>query len=86
MHKPNNLLELDLRDEFAWDPMLEDARIVVKADDGRVILTGTVPTYYDATVATDDAWAVGGVREVDNELLIGLVGSALADGVGVVFR
>ena len=35
MHKPNNLLELDVQEEFDWDPMLDDARIVVSADDGR---------------------------------------------------
>ena len=79
MHKPNNLLELDVKDEFEWDPMLDDTRIVVKADDGRVTLTGTVPTYYDETRAVDDAWTVGGVRDVDNELLVGLVGGAMAD-------
>jgi len=79
MHKPNNLLEIDVKDEFDWDPELDDERIVVKADDGRVTLTGTVPTYYDATRAVDDAWIVGGVRDVDNELLVGLVGGAITD-------
>ena len=79
MHKPNNLLEFDVKDELDWDPMLDDTRIVVKANDGRVTLTGTVPTYYDATLAADDAWTVGGVRDVDNELLVGLVGGAIAD-------
>jgi len=79
MHKPNNLLEIDVKDELGWDPTIDDTRIVVKADDGRVTLTGTVPTYYDATRATDDAWIVGGVRDVDNELLVGLVGGAVAD-------
>jgi len=79
MHKPNNLLELDVRDELEWDPVLDDSRVVVKADDGRVILTGTVPTYYDYTRAADDAWRVGGVRDVDNELLVGLIGGAVTD-------
>ena len=79
MHKPNNLLELDVRDELEWDPVLDDSRVVVKADDGRVILTGTVPTYYDHTRAADDAWRVGGVRDVDNELLVGLIGGAVTD-------
>jgi osmotically-inducible protein OsmY len=79
MHKPNNLLELDVKDELDWDPMLDDTRIVVEADDGRVTLTGTVPSYYDATRATDDAWTVGGVRDVDNELFVGFVGAAVLD-------
>ena len=79
MHKPNNLLEFDVKDELDWDPMVDDTRIVVKADDGRVVLTGTVPTFYESTLAVDDAWAVGGVRDVDNELLVGLVGGAIDD-------
>ena len=79
MHKPNNLLELDVKDELDWDPMLDDERIVVKADDGRVTLTGTVPSYYDLGRAFDDAWTVGGVRDVDNELLVGLIGDAITD-------
>ena len=33
--------------------------MVVQADDGRVTLSGTVPTFYEATRAVDDAWAVG---------------------------
>ena len=79
MHKPNNLLELDVRDELDWDPLLDDSRIVVDAKEGEVTLSGSVPTYYDMTLAFDDTWTVGGVTSVDNELLIGLVGEALVD-------
>jgi osmotically-inducible protein OsmY len=79
MHKPNNVLELDVKEELDWDPMLDDTRMVVGADDGRVTLSGTVPSFYEATRAVDDAWTVGGVRDVDNELLVGLVGGAVAD-------
>jgi osmotically-inducible protein OsmY len=79
MHKPNNILESDVKEELDWDPVLDDSRIVVKAKDGRVNLRGSVPTYFQATVASDDAWTVGGVKAVDNELLVGLVGEAIAD-------
>jgi osmotically-inducible protein OsmY len=79
MHKPNNLLEEDVREELEWDPYLNDSRIVVKAHDGEVTLTGTVDTYSDLLEATDDTWTVGGVVSVDNELLVGLVGAAITD-------
>lgn len=79
MHKPNNLLEMDVRDQLDWDPVLDDARIVVKADSGKVILTGAVDTYGDVELASLDAWAVGGVKEVDNELMVGFTGAAIAD-------
>ena len=79
MHKPNHLLELDVKDELDWDPLVDDNRIVVNADDGHVTLSGTVPSFYESTRAVDDTWTVGGVREVDNQLLVGMLGGAVDD-------
>ncbi len=79
MHKPNHLLEFDVKDTLDWDPALDDVRIVVKADDGAVTLTGSVATYYEKVRATEDTWTVGGVKQVDNELLVGLAGEAIND-------
>jgi osmotically-inducible protein OsmY len=79
MNKPNKLLEIDVRDTLDWDPALDDRRISVNADNGHVTLTGSVPTYYDKVRATDDAWTVGGVKSLDNELLVGLAGELLND-------
>jgi len=79
MHKPNNLLELDAQDALDWDPQIDDSRIVVSAKDGRVTLTGSVPTYYQAVRAANDVQTVGGVSGLDNQLLVGLVGGALTD-------
>src|SRR5215469_15404710 len=61
MHKPNNLLERDVKDELDWDPTLNDSRIVVKADDGRITLTGAVDTFADVETAFMDAKTVSGV-------------------------
>jgi osmotically-inducible protein OsmY len=79
MHKPNNLLERDVKEELDWDPMLNDRRVVVKADDGRVILSGAVDTFADVERASLDAKAVSGVKAIDNELLVGLTGAAITD-------
>jgi osmotically-inducible protein OsmY len=79
MHKPNNLLERDVMEQLDWDPILDDTRITVKADDGTVILNGAVPTYAEVGLAAEDAWDVGGVKAVDNELQVGLNGAAIAD-------
>jgi osmotically-inducible protein OsmY len=79
MHKPNNLLKLDVEDEFAWDPQLDTTRIVVAADDGKVTLTGSVPTLYQVARASDDATVVGGVKAIDNQLLVGPLGGAITD-------
>ena len=79
MHKPNNLLEGDVREELDWDSLLDDSRIVVTAKDGVVTLSGAVNSYYDSVLASEDALSVGGVSAVDNELLVGLLGKAIAD-------
>ena len=81
MHKPNNILEIDVEDSLAWDPYLDASRVEVKADSGQVTLTGAVPTYADRLKATDAALSVGGVRSVDNELFVGPAGEALADAL-----
>jgi osmotically-inducible protein OsmY len=79
MHKPDKLLESDVAEELSWDPQLDDSRVSVSADDGRVTLTGSVPSFYEVGRATDDAMLVGGVKGVDNELLVGLVGDVITD-------
>jgi osmotically-inducible protein OsmY len=79
MHKPNKLLELDVNDQLAWDSQVDTTRIVVSADDGKVTLTGSVPTLYEVTRAGDDAMLVGGVKALDNQLLVGRLGGAITD-------
>jgi osmotically-inducible protein OsmY len=79
MHKPNNILESDVRDELDWDPRFDDSRVDVKANGGVVTLTGDVNSYYDSTIAADDAWGIAGVVSVDNQLMVGLVGDGVAD-------
>src|SRR5271166_488459 len=79
MHKPDHLVESDVREGLDWDPLLDDSRIVVKVKDGRVTLSGAVYTYPEIVRASQDAGDVRGVIEVDNELLVGLAGGAVAD-------
>lgn len=79
MHKPNNLLEIDVRGEFGWDPLLDATRIVVHAGDGKVTLSGVVPTFYETVLADEDASRVGGVTTVDNQLFVGGLGEATFD-------
>jgi len=72
-------MESDIREELDWDPLLDDRRIVVKARDGRITLSGFVPTSYGSVLAEKDAFRVGGVIMVDNQLQVGIVGPAVAD-------
>jgi BON domain len=59
MHKPNVLLESDVREQLDWDPMLDDSRVVVKGDDGTVTLSGVVETFPEVGVTP-----AGAVRSV----------------------
>ena len=79
VQKPNKLLELEVKDEFGWDPMLDETRIVVNVDGGKATLTGVVPTYDEIVRADQDASRVGGIAAVDNQLMVGTIGSAIAD-------
>lgn len=79
MYKPNDILENDVMEELDWDVSLDDSQIIVKADKGQITLTGAVPTYMDLLEAADDTWAVRGVTAVNNQLLVGLAGEAIAD-------
>jgi osmotically-inducible protein OsmY len=45
VHKREKPLDGDVRDELAWDPMLDPSRMVVEANDGEVTLSGVVSTY-----------------------------------------
>jgi osmotically-inducible protein OsmY len=79
MKKPNNILQRDVVNQLEWDMLLDSTRVVVNADNGVITLTGTVPTYKEFLLAEDDAGGVGGVTQVDNQLLVGPVGEAIAD-------
>jgi osmotically-inducible protein OsmY len=79
VQKPDKLLELEVRDEFGWDPMLDATRIVVNVDGGKVTLTGVVPTYDETVRADQDASRVGGIAVVDNHLMVGAIGSVITD-------
>jgi osmotically-inducible protein OsmY len=79
MHRPNNLVESDAREAMDYDPRLNETRIVVAAADGRVTLTGVVDTYPEVELAARDVRNVMGVKAIDNQLMVGLVGAAIDD-------
>ncbi len=79
MHRPNNLVESDIRESLDYDPKLNDSRIIVTVDDGRVTLSGAVDSFPEKEFAIRDARYAMGVEAVDNQLVVGLVGDAIAD-------
>ena len=73
--KANDRLEADVRAELAWDPSIKNpSDIVVRADNGTVMLRGTVGSLHQRRYAADAAKRVGAI-DVDNELEVRIMDS-----------
>jgi len=81
MHKPDGLVADDVRDALDWDNAIDDARVIVQVKDGKVILNGAVHTYAELLKVVEDTKHVKGVRDIDNQLLVGPAGEAVTDAV-----
>jgi osmotically-inducible protein OsmY len=79
MHKPDGLLEYDVREMLSSDPRLDDGRVLVKVSDGLVSLSGAVASFEESARAAQDAGSVRGVTGVDNRLWVGPVAGAIED-------
>jgi len=63
-------IQADVLAEMAWDPKVTVADIGVSVKDGYVTLTGTASTYATKYAATDAAFRVYGVKDVDNDMIV----------------
>ena len=81
MHKPDGLVGDDVREALEWDNAIDDGRIMVQVKDGKVTLSGAVHTYAEALKAMEDTKHVKGVRDIENQLLVGPAGEAVTDAV-----
>jgi osmotically-inducible protein OsmY len=61
-------IKKDLVDQFYWDPRVDASDIKVEVNDGRVTLSGTVPTYPARQSAEMDCFSIFGVTSVENDL------------------
>lgn len=60
----------NITDELYRDPRVDASEVSVKVDNGRVVLTGQVPTYFSSTAAYSVALQTPGVISVDNRLIV----------------
>jgi osmotically-inducible protein OsmY len=63
-------IKRDVYSQLIWDGRVNESAIDVDVLDGKVVLTGAVPTYSDLLEAEEDAYAVSGVRHVENRLKV----------------
>jgi osmotically-inducible protein OsmY len=57
--RPDSEIAPDVRSRLAWDRQVDDARINVEVENGRVILRGTVGSAAERLQAYSDSWVVG---------------------------
>lgn len=66
-------IKKDVYSQLAWDNRVGHTNIIVDVtDDGTVILSGMVSSHTDRFEAEEDAYAVSGVRRVENRLTVSL--------------
>jgi osmotically-inducible protein OsmY len=75
----NAELTRDVLDELLWDDSIDASRITVSADDGRVVLGGTVAFFHEKEQAGEDASRISGVRDVVNQIEVDLTTRDLLD-------
>src|SRR5260370_35968647 len=68
--KSDAQINQDVFDELTWDPALQVADLNITTFNGTVTLTGIVHNFGTKEEATEAAYRVSGVREVDNELVV----------------
>lgn len=71
--KTDSQIQQDVINEISWDPSVSSSEISVTAKDGIITLRGSVPHYYEKTLAEDAAQRVGGVKAVADELEVNLM-------------
>ena len=70
MIRTDQEIKRDLIDELYWDYRVDASDVKAKVSDGKVTLTGTVPSYSARGAAAAAAWGIDGVSEVTNLLTV----------------
>ena len=73
--KTDSQIQRDVINELKWDPSVVDSQINVTSKDGVITLRGSVPHYFDKSMAEEAAERVGGVRAVADEIEVDMMGS-----------
>jgi len=63
-------IKKDITDQLYWDDRVDAAEVDIHVSDGKVELSGTVPTFNALRAAEMDAYTVPGVKEVKNDLAL----------------
>lgn len=70
MARKDSDIRADVLAEMAWDPKVTVADMGATVKDGYVTLTGVASTFATKYAATDAAFRVYGVKDVDNDMIV----------------
>lgn len=70
MFQSDDRIRRDIEAELEWDYSIDESDVSVEVSDGKVTLTGKVPSYTGRSAATAAAFSIAGVREVNNLLAV----------------
>jgi osmotically-inducible protein OsmY len=70
MPRSDEEIKRDLVDELYWDYRVDASNVKAEVSDGKVRLTGTVPSYSARNAAVAAAWGIDGVGDVTNHLTV----------------
>ena len=70
MARKDSDIQADVLAEMAWDPKVTVADIDASVKDGFVTLTGVASTFATKYAATDAAFRIYGVKDVDNDISV----------------
>jgi len=73
MENKDKEIRKDVLNQLRWDSRIDASRIQVTVKDGKVVLSGKVPTYQGRRLASMDAAILPGVVSVDNRIDVELV-------------
>lgn len=67
-HSNDERIKRDIVEHLRWDERVDASQVRVTVVQGQVELQGTVPSFFVRMAAGYDAWAIRGVKRVDNQL------------------
>ncbi|TDS16841.1 osmotically-inducible protein OsmY [Maribacter caenipelagi] len=68
--KTDSKIKLDVQDELAWEPSIDETKIGVAVDEGVVTLSGEVDSYSKKIAAEKAAKRVSGVKAVAEDIVV----------------
>jgi hyperosmotically inducible periplasmic protein len=72
-------IKKNIIDQLSWDSRIDASDISIEVNNGQVILTGSVPSYFAKQAVIGDIWCILGVKEVDDELIVRYIPKLLPD-------